>query len=405
MFEKHIKNLITSDTLREAYEDQKFLVFDTETTLINKDKSIFVDIPEFILGVALECRGINTTYTTYEDPVQLRHEVEYSNMIIGHNVAFDLCVINYQHPGDIIVWDTAIAEYEIRGQMATYPSLQSLADTYLYGVDSSKDTEVSEMIKAGVCPKDIPKELLEKYCKKDVILTYRVAMQQLELIMSTLSPMRINLLLERMDWRMTTYGMSQCGLTLEKEELDGDIGTMKYNMNMLHYVIRNKMAAVLKDMPLPDVNPNSLQQLKTVLFGGKYNIEINELTGEVYKTGPKKGEPKSRKKTLTQYIAKSGSLVPLVAHPVVDKLDEPTLLRIRNFLDGKGILKGTVDFIDDLLSYRDLAKNLNTYFLGYKESGIETKDFYVVKSEYKHTATPTGRISSTKPNVQNLKSN
>ena len=61
---------------------------------------------------------------------------------------------------------------------------------------------------------------------------------------------------------------------------------------------------------------------------------------------------------------------------------------------------GWKDFLEKLIEYKDTNKNLNTYFEGYMNHA--TVDGFI-KPKYNHGLTPTGRLTCSGPNLQNIK--
>jgi len=156
----------------DAIEKNRYIVIDSETTLINKDKSIYSEVPEFILAVKYTAdKGQFIAYVS-QATYQLGVFGSPHQIIVGHNLSYDLLQTGYGYtdlPRNFIYWDTAIAAYELSGQTRTFPSLEESAEAY--GIKATKDSTVSEMIKGGICPKDIPQNMLFDYCRQDVILT------------------------------------------------------------------------------------------------------------------------------------------------------------------------------------------------------------------------------------------
>lgn len=385
----------------ECYDAGRYIVIDTETKLIDKDKSVYAYPPEFVLGVCwVESDAGDDPVQEYitrhikEEFFQILYPASSPSITVGHNVCFDLLVtgINklYQMGYDI-VWDTAIAEYEMFGQAYTYPSLQQLADKYCPG--EMKENSVSEMIKAGVCPSTIPNDKLVEYCKQDVNITKKVFVAQMELFKEYPRNLQ-NLILQRMKYRMITHEMSYNGMKMDKEKMLGASRSLEIDESILEGKLTIDMAS---HMPNADeVNPNSNQQLMGVLYGkGTYKVTKMVDTGEVYKSGNKKGQPKLRREVIHQPYRN-----PFYPAGSMCSVDEQSLNKILSFF----ISSECKDFIETLLKYRTVSKERRTYFQGYYEVARDGDPYISLHTEFKHTATPTGRISSSKPNIQNLKS-
>lgn len=390
------------EKLLECYDAGRYMVIDTETKLIDKDKSVYAYPPEFVLGVinwirngALgDPRNVCATRYTKGEFIEFLGSVPFPYITVGHNVCFDLLVTGIyklSQMGHDIMWDTAIAEYEMFGQAFTYPSLQQLADKYCPG--EMKENSVSEMIKAGVCPSTIPLDKLEDYCKQDVNITKKVFVAQMELFKEYPKNLQ-NLILQRMKYRMITHEMSCNGMMMDKEKMLGASRSLEIDESILERMLTIDMAS---HMPNADeVNPNSNQQLMGVLYGkGIYKVTKMVDTGEVYKSGDKKGQSKLKKEVIHHFY--ENPLSPWIPR---DSVDEEAL----NHLLKLPISPECKDFVETLLKYRTVSKERRTYFQGYYEVARDGDPYISLHTEFKHTATPTGRISSSKPNIQNLKS-
>lgn len=400
----------------EAYKGRYIVVADAETKLIDKDKSVYATPPEFVMGVVYtetsadgdpqEYDEYFSVWETKDKPFTIPFsdafccvaESGINYIVVGHNVCFDMLVSGvhklYTTNKDFI-WDTAIAEYEMYAQAFTYPSLQSLADKYCPG--EHKEGAVSEMIKAGVCPSTIPKKDLEAYCLQDVILTHKIFHAQMKTFLEYPKNLQ-NLILQRMQYRMITHEMSCNGMWMDKSKMLLGIGSLSADEATYESILKAFMQPYMPLAKLDDINPSSTQQVAGVLFGeGTYKVTNKVPTGDVYKTGPNKGEPKYRNET--------------VHHPFLDSPFRGYSNKSTDEANLKELLKVVTTshaqtLIENLLKYRNVKKELGTYFQGYLDASrdIEGVPYCSVHTEFKHTSTPTGRISSSKPNIQNLKS-
>jgi DNA polymerase I-like protein with 3'-5' exonuclease and polymerase domains len=255
-----------------------------------------------------------------------------------------------------------------------------------YGIKATKDTTVSEMIKGGICPKDIPIEMLLGYCKQDVYLTNLLFEKQFSHFIRLPKNLQ-NLILERMDYRINTHLMSMNGMYMDRIEMTTQIEDLKAGAAAYEDLLIAGMASRLTEMSVLEINPSSTKQLEIVLYGGTYTVKRDVPTGEVYKTGPKAGSPKTKKQDMTYNVL--SPIYPMFPTGYTTK--EEDLKKLPSSA-----------FVGALLTYRGIMKELNTYFIGYMTAGREEGRYNVINTEFKHTITPTGRISSTKPNIQNL---
>lgn len=163
------------------YLSDNFLTIDLETT--NEDK-----------GSALNPNN-QLILTCYRKSLQGHTEARWGNdfeaggiveevgavdFLIAHNAKFELqwlqrCGADLSR---VVVWDTQIAEYVIRGNRGGSLTLDSIAAHYGLG---NKGKVVSLLIKGGVPTEDIPQKWLQRYCIQDVALTEQVFRKQLEI--------------------------------------------------------------------------------------------------------------------------------------------------------------------------------------------------------------------------------
>lgn len=400
--------MINLDDLASRVLFKRYVVFDTETDLIKKDTSIYADTPEFVMGVTYEADP--DIYHPYWFSVNIINGIfsgteSTPHIVVGHNLTFDLAVLNietFRHP-NCFFWDTAVVHYELSGQKETFPSLNSVSRFYGFG---DKEDKVSEMIKAGVQPKDIEASLLVEYCTQDVKLTKDIFLRQLELLLAMSRSSVVadrnhaKLVLERMQYRSHTHDMSMQGMTVDRKTLSNGAEELDALQKDLAYDIKTFMEGKLVEMPSDHVNPDSNQQLATVLYGGPYNYMVSKETGEYFKTGTRAGQAKTKVEKLV------GFNVDRVLGPMVDYDNHDTSEAcLKNLLKEKPTTEW-IDFIQAVLSYRKITKLKSTYYDAYSERCTEYPDnpkLGLIQCEFKHVITPTGRISSTKPNIQNIK--
>ena len=386
----------------KAFTDNRYYVFDTETSLIKKNSNIYVNVPEFVLGIEY--------LVTTPIPILVTENIKYfieqckdctknNYIIIGHSLPFDLNVVGYIPTNETMLWDTALFHYLWTNQRDTFPSLE-LTAKYWLGVSYTKESEVLEMIKAGIDPKDIPKDKLAAYCEQDVKLTKDIFLKQFEAF-SKADKAWQNMVINQMHWLKNVYRMSKIGLKLDAERIKTSIQDIEGEIEDLTDACIKFMSRVFHETVVAthtglsgydfnfEVNPMSNKQIETVVWGGKFDIVTYEEVG-IYKTGSRAGQAKFKKNISTINVPIT------LPHKGTMSVDSKTLEEIKT----RGISKDFREFLDNLLTLRDLNKTQSTYFVGYLEQADSNG---VIHSEMKHVGTPTGRLSSTKPNIQNLK--
>lgn len=380
------------------YTKGNFLVFDKETKLLLPEQNIYSSPPEFVLG----CWRLG--YSTYYQPVDLESlwNIGISNFsdnehgtLVGHNICFDLNPINLTSTP--LIWDTALAHYMMTGQSSSFPSLEEVAKYYGLG---TKENTVSEMIKQGICPSVIPREQLKEYCEQDVRLTEEVYKIQIELLLSRTDKRLLVLICQMMEWLYWTHKASMTGITVNRAELAKIVPTLQTKLNTLEVGIMRYMtdrlsssASYYDEWELKsELSVTSPKQINTMLFGGDVDGYVIQNTGTVYKSGLKKGMSVLKKQAMP--ISLSG--LP-GAHRFRGSTDEKNLTAM---LDSLSMQPEDREYIEQVLAYRDMSKTLNTYLESYLDKSASTGKIH---PQYKHVGTPTGRLSCTNPNIQNLK--
>lgn len=126
---------------------------------------------------------------------ELLESIEGTDFLVAHNAKFELQWL--QRAGldltRVVVWDTQIAEYVIQGNRRKPLTLEATARRYGLG---GKDNLVSMLIKSGVCPSEIYRPWLQRYCVQDVELTEAVFRAQFKWIMEN-NPKLLNVVYTR----------------------------------------------------------------------------------------------------------------------------------------------------------------------------------------------------------------
>lgn len=165
-------------------------------------------------------------------------------------------------------------------------------------------------------------------------------------------------------------------------------------------------------MPIVPFNPSSPNQLSILLFGGiieeKCQVPIlNELgIQEIYKTGEKRGQLKTKKGKHEVRIAGLG-LVPLKEWETKKKGIYQTNEKILSLLARENcndiLSQKEIDacnIASIVLQIREKEKMLNTYYIGFEELIYPIDS--CIHGSINHVTTDTGRTASNKPNLQNL---
>lgn len=385
------------DEYRKRLAWDEYIIIDVETRLIDLDKgkSLYTHPPDLVMVGAINSKGhsVTTPHVRNSSYVDLVNTLDKctptDHLLVGHNLAFDMLYLKKKTvncPG-FMIWDTMIAEYLLSNQSVRMPSLEKCCE--LNGVTDRKEANVAKGMADGICPYDMDPEELTKYLRQDLKITHEVFLSQRERFYKKPKKWK-NMFINQMMYRVNTFRAMANGMyvneglgSARRGELSVELGdrgaSLKHHMRRLSMDITGKV----------DWNPASVPHVQAVLYGGEVPYETEEVIG-TYKTGKRAGQPKT-KKVKSMFRAPPSRWLEFGSGT-----DEKTLKEISSA--AKGFRTGI--FCTELLKYRDMSKTLNTYYTGYLE--FAEADSYI-HPQYNHALTPTGRLTCSKPNLQNIK--
>ena len=379
------------------------IVFDTETT-INAEKPHFGATPHHPDNEVVAFGWMHLRKGFPKPEVTLRlgssmnsmfvypHEAGDELVLVGHNIAFDLAYLRRDLgsivPKNLVIWDTMKFEYMDCGRAIPNPSLEKTAQ--IHGISFEKDTEVSERFKMGIGADKIDRDLLLKYLTQDVKVTYDIFNKQLKKCIDK-GAAYTNYMLEMMQGIEATTSMGLDGINFNVPNAKIEVGTLEDTIEILLEELNSEWG---------DFNFNSPAQIKLLLWGGEKKEEyledkLDEDGKPVrYKSGKRKGEIVKRR--ATKMIPIEGLVNDAVrARVPAEDAAAPTLERIKKFTDG---LTSANRFCTKLLEIRKATKAANTYYKPYIEYSIRG----TIHPNFNHCVTQTGRLSSSRPNMQNI---
>ena len=362
----------------------KPIAFDVETTTFEKGNP-FAQRNKFVLGGCFD----GTNYELFEDPSNYDFSNTGDIIYVGHNIKFDLnwlarCDVNTKN---FNVWDTSIAHFLLTNQTTPFNSLNNVCD--YYKLPNKIDVVKTEYWDKGIDTDAIPKDVLTEYLKKDLELTYKVFKLQLRDLKE--KPNLYKLLRMQCKDLIVLHQMEVNGLVLntsealrKANELEVEIENTDNKIKVLY-----KMA-VDSNAPVEWLNFGSPMDVGFLLYGGNRKHELRLPVG-IYKTGLKKGQPRSRIEEQTYYFKTCVDTL----HNAFNT-DDNTLAN----LNAKGNIRKIITFIQER---RKLAKLKQTYFEGIPKL-IEKKDWKpnTIHGNFNQTRVVTGRLSSSTPNLQNF---
>lgn len=274
-----------------------------------------------------------------------------------------------------------MAEFILSGQTIRYPSLEGVAQSYGLG---DKDHVIEcEYWDKGIDTDNIPPDILSRYCKRDIELTYQIYLRQKERFAENPKLLRLFklqcedlLVLLEMEANGQVYDRQLCDK--RSQEIEVEITAIKESLSNLY-----------PDIP---INFGSGDQLSVFLYGGSIPYEVTEHVG-FYKNG----KPKY-KKVEKQHV------LPRLVEPIKGsalkkegffKTDEGTLRKLK----GANAKK----FVGPLLRLAELDKLNSTYYKGLPEKARELNwPEGMVHGQFNQCVAQTGRLSSSNPKLMGL---
>lgn len=339
--------------------------------------------------VSIHCHHSNGYSTSHKpDDRDVQIHIDYASVLIGLNFKFDLAWLRrtgFNFEGKKI-WDVQLAHFLLSGQTAAFPSLNEVLE--FYGFEQKLDVVKEQYWNKNIDTDQVPWEILCEYGEYDCLGTYQCYLKQLEAFRQQPELFKLFklqcqdlLVLLEMEWNGLKYNSKRC------EEKSAEIGARIEEIN-------GQLSSVYPDIR---INFNSGDQLSAFLYGGTIVEEVREIIG-FYKTGAKLGQPRFRvgiKEHLLPTL-----LAPLprseLKKPGTYATDEGTLKKLKGTARAKG-------FVTLLLELAKLEKVRGTYYEGLNKLNREYAwPEGMLHPTYNQCNARTGRLSSSKPNGQNM---
>ncbi len=395
--------------------DHNYVVVDLETT-IKAPAPHFGATPHhpdnWIVMLGYAWSDGRTGTITRDGLTKFVKDLEYANareftVLVAHNLAFDLayllrdCALN-----NFKFWDTQKFHYMQMNRLAIQPSLESVANAWK--IPFKKDVEVKERFKAGIGSDEIDEDLLREYLEEDVRVTEEIFLKQKNYCLSVNSdrPSKSDYYLRYVKQHMkaveVTTRMACEGIGFAVNAAKREYESVLKNLDLINESLMESWSKYYPKEADTPFNPSSPSQIETLLWGGSVKISsqepvVDDLGHAVrYKTGKRAGEIKTRKVTKEVRVPK------LVSNKTVKtfksrgwemKSGAHTLENVAKYDEGLG-----AQLAEEVRELRDQSKSVNTYYQPYIKYSIDG----VIHPQYHHTVTATGRLSSSKPNMQNI---
>jgi DNA polymerase I-like protein with 3'-5' exonuclease and polymerase domains len=151
------------------------LTVDLETTNLDKGDPLNPDNRLVKIGVKLNDQPV---ISNAGDAFDILEELEGKAVVfVAHHAKFELAWLNREgfNTSQWLPWDTMIAEFVISGNRGWELGLGAVAQRYGLG---SKGRAVDRMMKAGVCPSQMPAAWVKERVEWDVEKTYALFLKQ-----------------------------------------------------------------------------------------------------------------------------------------------------------------------------------------------------------------------------------
>ena len=371
-----------------------FVAVDVETTL-NGNEEVGLAHPMHpdneVVAFGM-CYYEGKPFTSYDPHVFLENvcELPPGAVICGHNLSFDLM---YLYRTSMFlreelqgrrIWDTQLAEYILSAQQTKWSSLDELSVQYGLPV---KDDKIKKYFEKGLGSDKIPSAELIPYLEQDVTNTAQIARLQYA---RAIEAGQLTLIETQMEALHATTEMQFNGLHIDRAKLDD------YTVEVVNKYVEVKLdlQELAEGHLIEDIN--SPKQWSQFFFGGTKKVKVKEEVG-VYKNGNTKYKLVEKKIKIDPFIRYVPDPDKVSAKTGQVSVDDAVLNdMLKHTFDPKAIA-----IINALLKYRELSKQLSTYVQGLSKHIIG--DF--IHGKLNHTATVTGRLSSTSPNLQNISNN
>lgn len=376
-------------------------VFDTETTihspLVSKAHPCWPG--NSIVWYGSSCEDAPMAYdmrSAHPAPTvrsELRAVIQ-DYVLVGHNLKFDLMhLLQGKHltPEQLYqvdLWDTQVVEYLLSAQQSSFPSLDSCAVKYGGTV---KPSSIKEYWEKGISTELIPAHEIVPYLEGDVLNTGIVQGAQKELV----ERYGMQKLVESQMMALKTLThMEINGMTIDTEYVNKRCVELNEQIKLLEKEVLDVVSTKSR-WPVDKVpyQWSSNKHLSAILFGETISYTERELVGK-YKNG------KDKYKNVEKEVKLETRRSPGEVGSTKTKLgwhttDDEVLKNIeRTSVTGSSSQR----MAEMTLQLRKLSKQKETYFENLRSLVFPDGK---VHPSLNQCLTKTGRLSCSKPNIQN----
>lgn len=363
---------------------------DVETTIFNKGNAFDARNELCFIGIGENVHDVQYSDHPFGETLRkVQQEIDEADLLLFINAKFDLHWIRryglkFDHKR---IWDCQLVDFMLSGQTESYPSMNSMAEKYGLPL---KDDKIAEYWKQGVDTKEIPEQEIKDYLSHDLATTKQIYDIQKELVekkskeFKRLVSLSLQDLVVLQEIEYNGFYFNEQACLTKAEELSATINELRMELHDYHNI--------------GEFNTESGDHLSALLYGGTIVIPRKELCG-VYKTGVRAGEDKYGWRDFSYTL-------PRLFNP----LPRTELKKDGYWATGEDVLrqlksrdKAGKRVIEIILTLAKLEKMVGTYYNGLPKlrESMNWKE-NMLHGNLNQVTARTGRLSSTKPNLQNI---
>ena len=376
----------------------KYAVLDVETSIYANGHPFSACNKLCMVGIRIN--GVNSLFKIEYDEEPYGEKLERIrnlvcgdaiDYIVGYNLKFDLNWLaryGIVLPPTTSVFDCQLAEFILAAQSPVFPSLDYCLAKY--GLGSKSDVILREYWSKGIDTPQVPLEELSAYLREDLRLTDELF--QTTTILVERSGLGNLVRLHMQDLRVLQE-MEFNGICLDWASMDATRKQVEEELND----INRQILLYCPEDARGWFNTGSNDHISALLYGGTINGKQSTPYEHTFTSGQRVGETVWRNRWQNFQC---------IFPRLVDPQDGTELKKEGFWSTGADILKQLPKpkaLLSLLLKQAELSKLLDTYLVGFpkKAKEMDWQDG-CIHSTLNQTVAITGRLSSSKPNQQNL---